>query len=206
MHQATPIYVGVQRTSTFFLLYKAKTENLHSFSFVISANNQKTKTMKKILLFSATVAAFLFSSCNSCNRNNQQGMAIESETDSIFWINDSTIGDMQTFVFEGTSPMYNDAVADVVLTVSTISLNNDGTYTVTTDFIDEGLATQTDNGEAIILMSTQNDSTATLIELVSANDYPTISFMMLEDSSLVKVGNNGKPASMHSNHHLKVKK
>lgn len=162
--------------------------------------------MKKFLLLVAAVATFTFSSCNSCNGNNRQGVAIESETDSIFWINDSTIADAQTFVFEGTSPMYNNAIADVVLTVRTISLNNDGTYSVTTDFIDEGLATQTDNGEAIFLLGTENDSTATVIELVSANNYPTISFMMLEDSSLVKVGDNGMPASMHKDNRLKVRK
>lgn len=163
--------------------------------------------MKKILLLTATVSTFLFVSCNCCSRSpQQQAVAIESETDSIFWVNDSTIADAQTFVFEGTSPMYNNNVADVVLTVRTINLNNDGTYSITTDYIDEGLATQTDNGEAIILLGTENDSTATLIELVSANNYPSISFMMLEDSSLVKVDKNGKPASMHKNHHLKIKK
>ena len=162
--------------------------------------------MKKILLLVATAATFIFSSCNSCNGNKENGVVIESETDSIFWVNDSTIADAQTFVFEGTSPMYNNAVADVMLTVRTISLNNDGTYSVTTDFIDEGLATQTDNGEAIFLLGTENDSTATIIELVSANNYPTISFMMLEDSSLVKVNRNGEPATAHKNHRLKVKK
>ena len=162
--------------------------------------------MKKILLLMATAATFIFSSCNSCNGNKPQVVGIASETDSIYWINDSTIADAQTFVFEGTSPMYNNAIADVVLTVSTISLNNDGTYSITTDYIDEGLATQTDNGEAIFLLGTENDSTATVIELISANSYPTISFMMLEDSSLVKVGNNGMPASMHKNHRLKIKK
>ena len=162
--------------------------------------------MKKILLLTAVAATLIFSSCNSCNRNNQQGVAVESETDSIYWVNDSTIADMQTFVFEGTSPVYNNAIADVVLTVRTISLNNDGTYSISTDFIDEGLATQTDNGEAIFLLGTENDSTTTVIELVSANNYPTMSFMMLEDSSLVNVDNNGKPKSGHSSHRLKVKK
>ena len=162
--------------------------------------------MKKILLLTAVAATLIFSSCNSCNRNNQQGVAVESETDSIYWVNDSTIADMQTFVFEGTSPVYNNSIADVVLTVRTISLNNDGTYSISTDFIDEGLATQTDNGEAIFLLGTENDSTTTVIELVSANNYPTMSFMMLEDSSLVNVDNNGKPTSGHSSHRLKVKK
>ncbi len=162
--------------------------------------------MKKILLLVATATTLLYASCNSCNGNRQNGVAIESETDSIYWINDSTLGDVQTFVFEGTTPMYNNAIADVVLTVSTINLNSDGTYTITTDYIDEGLATQTDNGEAIFLLGTENDSTATVIELMSANNYPAVSFMMLEDSSLVKVGNNGKPAVAHKNHRLKIKK
>ena len=162
--------------------------------------------MKMILFFMATAAIFFFHSCNSCNGNKQQGVVIESETDSIFWLNDSTIADMQTFVFEGTSPMYNNAAADVVLTVRTINLNNDGTYSITTDYIDEGIATITDNGEAIILLGTDSDSTATFIELVSENNYPTISFMMMEDSSLVKVNKDGKPESMHHNHRLKVKK
>ena len=162
--------------------------------------------MKKILLLVATATTLLYASCNSCNGNRQNGVAIESETDSIYWINDSTLGDVQTFVFEGTTPMYNNAIADVVLTVSTINLNSDGTYTITTDYIDEGLATQTDNGEAIFLLGTENDSTATVIELMSANNYPAVSFMMLEDSSLVKVGNNGKPAVSHKNHRLKIKK
>ena len=161
--------------------------------------------MKKILLLVATVATFLFSSCNSCNSNKQPaGVAIE--TDSIYWVNDSTLADAQTFVFEGTLPMQNNNVAEVVLTVRTINLNSDGTYSITTDYVDEGIATMTDNGEAIFLMGTDNDSTATVIELVSANDYPTMSFVMQEDSSLVKVGNDGTPASMHKNHRLRIRK
>lgn len=160
----------------------------------------------------AIVAAFILQSCNSCNgnsRNNgkyQPSVVAESETDSIYWLNDSTLADAQTFVFEGMSPMQNNAPANVLLTVSTINLNSDGTYTITTDYIEEGLATQTDNGEAIFLIGTDNDSTATVIELISANNYPTLSFMMLEDTSLVKIGDNGKPASMHTDHRLKVKK
>ena len=169
-------------------------------------SNLKTIGMKKIVFFAAASAVLLLHACNSCNGNKSDAMVMEMETDSIYMLNDSTIADAQTFVFEGTSPMYNNAVADVVLTVRTISLNNDGTYSISTDFIDEGLATQTDNGEAIFLLGTENDSTTTVIELVSANNYPTMSFMMLEDSSLVNVDNNGKPKNGHSSHRLKVKK
>jgi hypothetical protein len=126
------------------------------------------------------------------------------ETDSIYMPNDSTVADAQTFIFEGTSPMNGNAVADVVLAISTINLNSDGTYTITTDYVDEGIATQNDNGEAVII--TGNDSTMTVIELVSANMNPTISFMMQQDSSLVKVGANGQPASPHPAHKLNLKK
>lgn len=158
--------------------------------------------MKKILLFTATATTLLLSSCNSCRGDAPQGVIIES--DSIYMVNDSTIADAQTFIFEGRSPMNGNAVADVMLAISTINLNSDGTYTITTDYVDEGVATQNDNGEAVII--TGNDSTMTVIELVSANMNPTVSFMMMQDSSLVKVGNNGKPASNDPAHKLNLKK
>lgn len=160
--------------------------------------------MKKILLLTATIAVVLLSSCNSCGRNTPQGLVIETETDSIYMVGDSAIADEQTFVFEGTSPMNGNAVANVLLAISTVNLNNDGTYTITTDYVDEGLATQNDNGEAVII--TGNDSTMTVIELVSANMSPTISFMMQQDSSLVKMNQNGQPASNNPAHKLKLKK
>ena len=159
--------------------------------------------MKKTLLSAATATALLLASCNSGGcKNVHQGIVIE--TDSIYMPNDSTVADAQTFIFEGTSPMNGNAVADVVLAISTINLNSDGTYTITTDYVDEGIATQNDNGEAVII--TGNDSTMTVIELVSANMNPTISFMMQQDSSLVKVGANGQPASPHPAHKLNLKK
>lgn len=154
----------------------------------------------------AAITVLLLSACNSCNGKKPQAMIIESEIDSLYWVNDSTIADAQTFVFEGISPMVNNNLADVILTIETINLNNDGTYTITTDYIDEGIATQNDNGNALIIMSSNNDSTMTIIELVSSNNYPTVSFIMQEDSSLVKMGNNGQPASSDPAHKLNVKK
>lgn len=159
--------------------------------------------MKKILLFTVTATVLFFISCNSCGGNNAP-VGVIIENDSIFMVNDSTVGDVQTFIFEGTSPMNGNAVADVVLAISTISLNDDGTYTITTDYIDEGLATQNDNGEAMIISG--NDSTMTVIQLLSANNYPTISFAMQQDSSLVKVDADGKSASHDSAHKLNLKK
>lgn len=162
--------------------------------------------MKKIVLSAATAAMFFVAACNSCGSDNSNGVVIESETDSIYWVNDSTLVDAQTFVFEGQAPMENNAVADVILAIRTISLNDDGTYSITTDYVDEGLATQTDNGEAVILMGTGSDSTVTVIELVSANNMPKQRFMMHKDSSLVKVDSNGNPASKNPAHKLNLKK
>lgn len=161
--------------------------------------------MKKILLFTASAVVLLLSSCNSCcNNSAPQGVVFESETDSIYMLNDSTMADEQTFVFEGVSPMHGNEVANVLLAISTVNLNSDGTYTITTDYLNEGVATQNDNGEAVII--TGNDSTMTVIELVSANMNPTLSFVMQQDSSLVKMNKNGKPASNDPSHKLNLKK
>ena len=160
--------------------------------------------MKKYLLFTVASAALFLSACNSKGKPVQDGLVFEE--DSIYYVNDSTIADVQTFVFEGTSPMDGNAIADVILAVRTVNLNSDGTYTITTDYVDEGIATQSDNGDAMILLGV-NDSTATIIELVSNNyNTPTITFMMMEDSSLVKVDKNGTPVVKNPDHKLSLVK
>lgn len=54
--------------------------------------------MKK-LLFVLAIAAFAVS-CQS-NKKNQAEMTSESMEDSVFMINDSTIGELQTYTYEG---------------------------------------------------------------------------------------------------------
>ncbi len=162
--------------------------------------------MKRILFFAVALATLLLQACNSKSKPATEPNGIAIEEDSIYMVNDSTIADAQTFIFEGTSPMDGNAIADVILAVRTVNLNSDGTYTITTDYVDEGIATQNDNGEALILLGV-NDSTATIIELVSGNyDTPPITFMMTEDSSLVKVDSTGKPVIKNPDHKLNLKK
>ena len=160
--------------------------------------------MKRFLFFAVAAATLLLQACNSKGKPASMPCGMVIEEDSIYFVNDSTIADAQTFIFEGTSPMDGNAIADVILAVSTVSLNNDGTYTITTDYVDEGIATQNDNGDALILVGV-NDSIATIIELVSANyATPPISFMMMEDSTLVKVDSVGKPVTNNPNHKLNL--
>ena len=164
------------------------------------------KMKKSLLFFAVATATLLFPACNSKTKNKPMLDGIAFEEDSLYYVNDSTIADVQTFVFEGTSPMDGNALADVILAVQTVSLNNDGTYTITTDYVDEGIATQTDDGSAMILLG-MNDSTATILQLVSNNfTTPTVTFMMMEDSSLVKVDSTGKPVAKNPNHRLNLTK
>ena len=160
--------------------------------------------MKKYLLFTVAAATLLLSACNSKTKNRPMPDGMVFEEDSIYFVNDSTIADVQTFVFEGTSPMDGNAIADVILAVQTVNLNSDGTYTITTDYVDEGIATQSDKGDAMILLGV-NDSTATILQLVSSNyNTPTVSFIMMEDSSLVKVDKNGTPVASNPDHKLSL--
>ena len=162
--------------------------------------------MRRFLFFTVATATLFLQACNSKSKPTTEPNGIAIEEDSIYMVNDSTIADAQTFIFEGTSPMDGNAIADVILAVRTVNLNSDGTYTITTDYVDEGIATQNDNGEALILLGV-NDSTATIIELVSGNyNTPPITFMMTEDSSLVKVDSTGKPVIKNPDHKLNLKK
>ncbi|MBO5866017.1 MAG: copper resistance protein NlpE N-terminal domain-containing protein [Bacteroidaceae bacterium] len=162
--------------------------------------------MKKYLLFTVAAATLLLSACNTKSKDKPMTDGMAFEEDSIYFVNDSTLADVQTFVFEGTTPMDGNAIADVILAVQTVNLNSDGTYTITTDYVDEGIATQSDDGSAMILLGV-NDSTATIIELISNNyNTPTLTFMMMEDSSLVKVDSTGRPVAQHPNHKLNLVK
>jgi len=162
--------------------------------------------MKKAIIFSVTaVCMLLFSSCNSCG-NSCPPPGIAVETDSLYMVNDSTIADAQTFVFEGPLPMNNGNIADVVLTMRTLSLNDDGTYTITTDYIDEAIASESDNGNVLVVIGMPNDSTAVIYELVSATGGQKMNFMLSPDSSLVKLNSKMRPASADPSHKLVPKK
>ena len=164
-------------------------------------------TMKKMLTVAAIAAfAALAVSCN--NKKARPIAAIEAYSDSIYMVNDSTIGDLQTFVFEGLMPTDDGFVGNTLLTVQTVDLNEDGSYTVTTNYIDNsGKQNSTyDSGETIVLIGMPNDSTAVIYELVSYGNTPKTQLMMNSDSSFTKLNSNMQPASKNPAHKLKHKK
>lgn len=164
--------------------------------------------MKKIVFLAAVAAMLTFTACNSCGGNNQPALVIESETDSLYMVNDSTIGDLQTFVFEGLMPTDDGYVGNTVLTVQTVDLNEDGTYTINTTYRDNsGIQTSTnDSGETIVLIGMPNDSTAIVYELISYGNTPKTHLKMNSDSSFTKLNKNMQPISKNPAHKLKNKK
>lgn len=157
--------------------------------------------MKNVFFLVVTIALPLFSSCNSCSKSNQpEGVVME--TDSLYMVNDSTIADLQTYTFEGVVPMKDGKPANVVLTIQTLNLDEDGTYTSTVNYIDEAIMQETDNGDVLVLIGVPNDSTAIVYELVSENKKPKTHFMLSKDSSLVKLDNKMNPASNDPAHKL----
>lgn len=162
--------------------------------------------MKKIVLFAAIAATFTFSACNSCN-NKPQPVVLESETDSIYMVNDSTIADMQTFVFEGLMPMDNGQIGDVVLTIRALSLMNNGEYDINSTFMNGNIpATWSDSGETMIFIGMPNDSTAIIYELISDNNNPKITMKMNSDSTFTKLDSKMQLASKDNAHKLIHKK
>ena len=163
--------------------------------------------MKKSVFFAVVTASLLMVSCNSCDNNKQQGIILETETDSIYMPNDSTVADLQTFVYEGLMPMDNGTIADYTLTIKSLGLDNNGTYTILSSFMsDTSLIKQQDNGESIVIVGIPNDSTAIIYQLVSANNKPTINLMKSSDSTLTKVNKQLQPVSKDMKHKLIRKK
>jgi copper homeostasis protein (lipoprotein) len=162
--------------------------------------------MKKIVFLAATALSLFVASCNSCG-NKQQGFVIETETDSIFMPNDSTVADLQTFVYEGLMPMDNGTIADYTLTIKSLGMDENGTYTILSTFMsDTSLIKQKDNGQSIVIIGMPNDTTAVIYQLVSANNYPTINLMSHGDTALSKLDSRMRPVSKDSKHKLIRKK
>ncbi len=163
--------------------------------------------MKKNVFLVIVATSLLIASCSSCGDNKPKGIVFETETDSIFMPNDSTVADLQTFIYEGLMPMDNGTIADYTLTIKSLGWDKNGTYTIlSTVTSDTTLIKQQDNGESIVIIGMPNDSTAVIYQLISANNNPPIHLMAHGDSTLVKINKNMQPVSKDANHKLIRKK
>ena len=167
--------------------------------------------MKKNVFFAA-VAAFAFmtallSSCSSCTDKKPKGLLIETETDSLFMLNDSTPADLQTVVYEGLMPMDDGNIAECTLTITSLGWDQNGTYTILSTFsVDTATIRERDNGKKIVKKGTPKDSTAVVYHLVSDNKKPQITLVAHGDTALTKLNNQMMPASNDTKHKLMRKK
>lgn len=128
--------------------------------------------------------------CIACGHraDRQQGIAVEEESDSLCLLNDSTAGVLQTYQYEGLLPDGNEDL-QYQLTVQSVGLNSDGTYTSRTTYAASGNnpgKTLTDSGQKITLIGIPNDSTAVVWQLVSNQGGENIHFIVEGDSALTR--------------------
>lgn len=165
--------------------------------------------MKKMLTLTTIVCmAVLVTSCGN-KKKDAPVAAVEAYSDSIYMINDSTIGDLQTYIYEGILPTDAGIPANYVLTINSYGLNADGTYSLTESYTETNGMTRThrDEGQKIVMVGMPNDSTAIVYELISYNNRPKMRLVAESDSALHKLDKNLKRMGHDMKHKLRrVKK
>lgn len=160
--------------------------------------------MKKMLTMTAFV--FLAACAISCGNKREKNAPIgyESYSDSIYMVNDSTIGELQTYIYEGMLPTDAGIPANYLLTIYSYDLNSDGSYTLTESYTETNGTARTlrDEGEMLVLIGIPNDSTAIVYELISYSNRPRLRLVAEGDSALHKIGNDFKRVSHDAKHKL----
>lgn len=163
--------------------------------------------MKKTLTLAAVVClAALAVSCGNKKRV-EPAVAVEAYSDSIYMINDSTIDDLQTYVYEGVLPTDAGIPANYVLTINSYGLNADGTYSLTESYTETNgkVSTNRDEGQKIVVVGMPNDSTTIVYELISYSNRPKMRLVAEGDSALHKVDKELKRVSQDVKHKLRRK-
>ena len=145
--------------------------------------------MKKMLTLTTIVCmAVLVTSCGN-KKKDAPVAAVEAYSDSIYMINDSTIGDLQTYIYEGILPTDAGIPANYVLTINSYGLNADGTYSLTESYTETNGMTRThrDEGQKIVMVGIPDDSTAVVYELISYSGRPKMHLLAEGDSALHKL-------------------
>ena len=164
--------------------------------------------MKKVLTMAAvTCLAACTISCGNKKEKTAAPIGYESYTDEAYWVNDSTIDELQTYVYEGMLPTDEGIPANYVLTIDSYGLNADGTYSLVESYTETNGMTRThrDEGEKIVLVGMPNDSTAIVYELISYNNRPRLRLVAEGDSALHKIGKDFKRVSHDIKHKLRRK-
>ncbi|WP_455673358.1 copper resistance protein NlpE N-terminal domain-containing protein [Phocaeicola sp.] len=163
--------------------------------------------MKKVFIVAA-VAAMIVSSCGS-KGNKSAEMIAESASDSLFAVNDSTLGDLQTYTYEGVLPGADVSGINYQLTLQEIGEDSLGTYNLTTTYLGANNGQDqvfTDSGTVVTIIGMPNDSTAIIYQLVSAAPgHEKTNFLAEGDSALTMVGKDFKKAVSKLNYTLKKK-
>ena len=164
--------------------------------------------MKKVLTMAAVAClAACAISCGNKKEKTTAPIGYESYTDEAYWANDSTIDELQTYVYEGMLPTDDGIPANYVLTIDSYGLNADGTYSLVESYTETNGMTRThrDEGEKIVLVGIPNDSTAIVYELISYSNRPHMRLVAEGDSALHKIDKDFKRASHDIKHKLRRK-
>lgn len=116
--------------------------------------------MKKVFIAAALAAMIV--SCGS-KGNKSAEMIAESESDSLFAVNDSTLGDLQTYTYEGVLPGADVSGINYLLTLQETGEDSLGTYNLTTTYLGANNGQDqvfTDSGTVVTIIGIPNDSTA----------------------------------------------
>ena len=163
--------------------------------------------MKKMLTM--TAIACLAACAISCGNKRDKSAPIgyESYSDSVYMVNVSTTGEMETYTYEGMLPTDAGIPANYLLTIYSYDLNSDGSYTLTESYTETNGTARThyDEGEVLVMVGMPNDSTAIVYELISYNNRPRMHLVAEGDSALHKIDRNFKRVSHDIKHKLRRK-
>lgn len=158
--------------------------------------------MKKLLFLFAATAMIV--SCQS--KGNKMETISESESDSIAMLNDSTLGDWQTYTYEGILPAADCEGAKYLLTMQELENDSTGNYTLEITYIgvDNGKdKTFKSKGKRNIIHGIPGDKKAVVYQLIPDNDNATMHFLAEGDSALTMIGTDFKKAMSKLNYTLK---
>ena len=160
--------------------------------------------MKKVFIAAALAAMIV--SCGSKGNKSAEIIA-ESESDSIFAVNDSTLGELQTYSYEGILPAADAEGINYQLTLQ--EAGQDSLHIQSDDHLfrnKDGNQAFTDSGTVVTIIGIPNDSTAIVYQLISATPgHEKTNFLAEGDSALTMIGKDFKKAVSKLNYTLKKK-